>query len=33
MDRLQLGGEWMSKKVVCLLFVGFQGVVGKKFEV
>jgi len=31
---LKLGGEWKSKKVVLgLHFVGFQGIVGKKFEV
>ena len=31
---LKLGGEWMGKKVVlCLLFVGFQGVTKNKLEV
>ena len=31
---LELGCEWMGKKVVlCLLFVGFQGVTKSKLEV
>ena len=31
---LELGCEWMGKKVVlCLFFVGFQGVVKNKLEV